>query len=110
MGMDDSMAAETPPLAEAPEVKGSGPQPMEQCVPIEALAMPEEGDQLANPEVGDQVSYTVEGKVTRIQGGSAYVMPESVNGKPVEEAGSEEQGATEQPASIEDEMGKYGSL
>lgn len=61
----------------------TGPQTNEQCVPLDALGMPDDTDQMAAPEVGDVVSYTVEGKVTRVQGGQAYVMPESVNGKPI---------------------------
>jgi hypothetical protein len=54
----------------------------EQCVPLETLAMPGDGEQMTNPEVGDPVSYTIEGKVTRIEGGNAYVKPETINGKP----------------------------
>lgn len=69
-----------------------GPAPMaknEQCVPLDALAMPEEGDEMVAPEVGDPVSYTVEGRVTRIEGDKAYVTPEAVNGKPVEDKAAE---------------------
>lgn len=57
----------------------------EQCVPLDALAMPDDADQMANPEPGDPVSYTVEGKVMRVSGDMAYVQPTAVNGKPVSE-------------------------
>lgn len=56
----------------------------EMCVPVESLAQPDEGEQMVNPEVGDPVAMHVEGKVTRIEGGNAYVKPETVNGKPLD--------------------------
>ena len=55
----------------------------EQCIPLDALAMPDESEQMASPEAGDTVRYHVEGKVVRLAGGMAYVMPESINGQPV---------------------------
>lgn len=58
---------------------------LEQCVPLASLGVPGEGEQMENPEVGDQVNFEVAGKVTRIEGDKAYVMPESFNGQPVEE-------------------------
>jgi hypothetical protein len=81
----------------------------EQCVPLESLGVPGEGEAMENPEVGDRVDYTVEGKVTRIEGGKAYVLPEAVNGKPVESAPDEppldEMPALEQAA---DQVGFLG--
>jgi len=47
------------------------------CLPVSALAV--EGTM---PEVGDSVEYTVKGRVSRIEGTEAYVMPEMVNGEP----------------------------
>ena len=85
----------------------------EQCVPLMALAMPEEGDQMASPEVGDVVTYTVEGKVTRIEGDMAYVEPETVNGKPVEKRESPGEAAADGDAayqSLEDDADKMGAL
>jgi hypothetical protein len=70
-------------MAMASEVK---PHSIEQCVPLESLGVPGDGELMESPEVGDRVDYTVEGKVTRIEGGKAYVMPEAVNGKPVADA------------------------
>lgn len=62
-------------------------QPMaDQCVPAAALAVPDEGEQMAAPEVGDKVTYTVEGKVTRVEGEQVYVAPETINGEPVGKA------------------------
>lgn len=46
------------------------------CLPVSALAV--EG---TTPEVGDSVEYTVKGRVSRIEGGEAYVLPETVNGE-----------------------------
>jgi hypothetical protein len=79
----------------------------EQCVPLESLAMPEEGEQMANPEVGDVVSYTVEGKVTRIEGGKAYVEPTAINGKPMSE---KEEPAGDGMADLERAAGETGYL
>ncbi|MDE2099806.1 MAG: hypothetical protein KGL39_21315 [Patescibacteria group bacterium] len=61
----------------------TGAKASENCVPLEALAMPGQDEKLNTPDVGDPVSYQVEGKVTRIEGDMAYVAPETVNGKPV---------------------------
>jgi len=58
------------------------------CLPVSALAV--DG---TTPEVGDSVEYTVKGRVSRIEGSEAYVMPETVNGEPAAlapEAGAEE--------------------
>lgn len=66
---------------------GAGPgmmNPDEDCVPLEALEMPGEDEQMNQPAVGDPVSYHVEGKVTRIEGQNAYVKRETVNGKPLD--------------------------
>jgi len=62
----------------------------EDCVPVDCLAMPDSdnGDKMANPEPGDMVTYTVEGKVTRVEDGKAYVDREMINGKPCGEPGS----------------------
>lgn len=62
----------------------------EQCVPLSALAMPDEGEQMANPAPGDTVNYEVEGKVTRVDGKMAYVQPVKVNGQDM--ADSEDEG------------------
>lgn len=55
----------------------------EDQVALEALAEPDETDQMIPPEVGSPVIYQVSGTVTRIEGDQAYVRREAVNGKPV---------------------------
>lgn len=62
---------------------GAGPH--EDCLPVECLAMPDQNEQMQTPEVGDMVHYTVEGRVTRIEGDHAYIERESINGKPCDE-------------------------
>lgn len=85
----------------------------EQCVPVKALAVPEEGEQLVAPEVGDRVSYTIEGKVTRVEGEQAYVQPETVNGEAIADAKPEptaEQQEAGAYAQLEEEAGKLGQI
>jgi hypothetical protein len=105
------MPADEPEMPAEAEIPATGGN--EQCVPIESLAMPDEGEQMTNPEVGDPVSYTVEGKVTRVEGGKAYVAPESINGKPIEAEKPAEEGGTGEDAAmqqLQDEAGKTGFM
>jgi hypothetical protein len=60
------------------------PAANEQRVPVAALQQPDDQEQLVTPEVGDIVSYTVEGRVTRIEGDTAIVTVESANGQPIQ--------------------------
>ena len=60
------------------------PAANEQRVPVAALQQPDDTEALVTPEVGDVVSYTVEGRVTRIEGDAAVVTVESANGKPLQ--------------------------
>lgn len=55
------------------------------CVPLDALAMPDEKEQLTPPAVGDEVTYTVTGKVTAVTGGMATVERTSINGNSVDD-------------------------
>lgn len=55
----------------------------ELCVPVSAISLAGEDNSDVAPEAGDQVSVTVEGKVSRIEGGQAYVTPETANGEPM---------------------------
>jgi hypothetical protein len=80
------------PAEETAEPQDSGAM-MEDCVPLDALAMPDESEQMENPAVGDKVQYTVEGTITRIEGGDAYVKKSAVNGQKIED--------TEKPAAAE---------
>lgn len=52
-------------------------------VPLSALAMPGEDEQMNNPAKGDPVHFHVEGKVSNIMGDTALVSVETVNGKPL---------------------------
>ena len=63
-------------------------------VPVNALA--EDG---VPPEEGDSVSFSVEGKVQSVEGGTATVEIDSINGEPVGEEASEspEEEAAEGP-------------
>jgi hypothetical protein len=69
--------------AGAPGADAGGMDNDQQCVPLDALAMPDEQEQMNPPAVGDSVSYQVEGKVVRIDGKNAYVEPTAINGQPV---------------------------
>lgn len=82
-GMDDRLAAGSEFETGMEAQPGGRAQALEQCVPLAALGIPGEGEQMENPEVGDLVDYQVSGKVTRIEGDKAYVMPEAVNGQEV---------------------------
>lgn len=80
--------------------------PGEVCVPVSALAMPDEQDQMATPEAGDIVQLQVEAKVTRIEGENAYVQPMSVNGQEIKPS---EQPAAE-PTPEEQDQSDYADL
>lgn len=74
--MDEGMPPEPAPMGGMREV----------CVPLGALAMPDEEQQAQPPAAGDQVQFNAEGKVTRIDGDNAYVELSHVNGQEVPEA------------------------
>lgn len=78
----------------------------EQCVPVSALSMPDDQEQMANPEVGDVVTYQVEGKVTRVEGDEAYVQPTSINGHELESQEEEQQ----EPTEDEKDQAEYSDL
>lgn len=81
------MSEGMPPLPQEPTM--SMMDSNEQCVPVAALQQPDDSDQLVTPEVGDLVSYTVEGKISRIEGDKAYVMVETANGKSIDDEKNE---------------------
>jgi hypothetical protein len=82
----------------------------EHAVPLEALSMPDETEQMTAPEVGDRVSYTVEGVVSRIEGGQAMVAPEAVNGVAVGGAAETPAPALDEFAGLEEEAMGRGML
>jgi hypothetical protein len=53
----------------------------ELCVPASAISLAGENNEDVAPEPGDQVSLTIEGKVARVEGGNAYITPETCNGE-----------------------------
>ena len=76
-----------PDTATNPDAAGESTENLH-CLAVSALAV--DG---TTPEVGDSVEYTVKGRVSRIEGAEAYVMPETVNGEPAAlpaEAGADE--------------------
>lgn len=111
-----SEGSDLPPL---PPKAPTNPAMSEDCVPVEALAMPDEGEQMETPDVGDLVNYQVTGKVTRIEGGQAYVKRETVNGQEIhaepdaDDKGGPSDGDADNMAALEadakamDQMGGY---
>lgn len=80
------MNSEPPVDAGMPPEADSPAPPMEDCVPVSALAMPDEKEQMQPPAVGDKVSYQVDGTISRIEGENAYIKKTSVNGEEIDEA------------------------
>lgn len=58
------------------------------CIPLDSLAEGD-GESAVPPAVGDPVEFSATGTVTRVDGGNAYITPESVNGQPIPTAASE---------------------
>lgn len=59
------------------------PATTENIIPLATLASPDDGEQMVEPAEGDLVTYQVEGRVQRIEGGNAVVLVESINGQPI---------------------------
>lgn len=70
----------------------------EDCIPTKLLAMPDEGEQMQEPAVGDKVQYSVEGKVSRIDGENAYVTKTAINGQKIEDKPQDDMAALESSA------------
>lgn len=79
----------TPDLAN-PDAASEAPE-QAHIVPLATLAI--DG---ASPEAGDAVEYTVKGRIAKIEGGEAYVTPETINDQPAT--------LPAEPASTEDDM------
>ena len=75
-------------------------------VPINALAMPDEKEQMTPPEVGDQVNYTVTGTVKAIVGGVAQIERETINGNELELNESPEEEKAEDDGGLMAEAGQ----
>lgn len=64
------------------------PAPMptrEMCITAAALALPDEGEQMIEPEPGSTVNFNVEGTVSRVENGHAYITVAKVNGEDLAE-------------------------
>lgn len=79
-GEDELMADR---LAEPTEPAPAALATREICVPDSALAIADESQQAVSPEDGDDVSLNITGKVTRREGGHAYIAVKSINGEEV---------------------------
>jgi hypothetical protein len=69
----------------APDAGGVSSSGQTDSVPISALQMPDDQEQMQPPEVGDEVNYQVAGKVVSIDGDTAQVKRTSINGQPVDD-------------------------
>jgi len=81
----------------------AAPTMNEQRVPVAALQQPDDSEALVTPEVGDMVSYTVEGRISRIEGDAAFVTVESANGQPIQETGAGPEAPGDGLAALEQE-------
>ena len=79
MQMTDLESTEAPPMAQ-PEIGGQ-----EVCIPLKALAQPDDADAMVTPEQGDSVTFTTDAVITRIEGENAYLKPSAINGTPIGE-------------------------
>lgn len=106
------MMTDTMPMMDEAPPAAPMPASAEDRVPVAALAMPDENEQMTEPEVGDKVSYTIEGTVSRVEGANAWVKRETVNGQPVDtgpakpETPPENEPGGDELASLEDEAKK----
>ena len=78
-----------------PSPEDAEPAGSTDTVPLSALGMPDEKEQMQPPAVGDEVSYQVVGKVTSISGDSAIIERTSINGNPVGDTDADDTGDTE---------------
>jgi hypothetical protein len=84
-----------------------------QVLPVSALAMPDEAEQMEPPKVGDVVNFQVEGKVTAVDGNNATVTLASVNGQAIGEAEDDKAESGNEAESLEGlqkQAGEMGSL
>lgn len=85
----------------APTPEPTSPQSGEICVPLTALAMPDESEAMQPPADGDKVQGNFEATVSRSEGDKAYIKLTSINGEPL---------ASETPAPVDDASGGLGDL
>lgn len=79
------------PMQEAGELDDGEMDSSEVCIPLKALAQPDDQDQVQTPAVGDSVNFSTDGTITRIDGDNAYVKASAVNGVPLDDGSDEVQ-------------------
>ncbi|MDE2020040.1 MAG: hypothetical protein KGJ13_06880 [Patescibacteria group bacterium] len=82
-------------------------------VPMAALAMPDDQQQMQPPEVGDEVNYQVTGKVVSIEGDFAKIQRTSINGQEIPDAppqGGDAPGSDPDNQSMWDQASQIGML
>lgn len=72
-----------PPDEGPPPPPDAKPMGVEICVPVAAVAAESDDSSAVNPEVGDEVHGDFVGKVSRIEGGNAYIALSEINGQEV---------------------------
>lgn len=82
----------------------------ELCIPLSALAAPDEKDNMVEPQEGDIVPFSGECQITRVQGKNAYATLTAVNGQKIDENDEDEgpPGEDEEEASIRADLGNGG--
>lgn len=96
------------PMAQPEPTQAPTNTAIDDTLPIDSLAVPDEDEQMVAPEVGDRVTYTVEGRVVSVNGNQAVIRRESVNGRPVESAQTEN--PHDEMASLQDEAERMGPV
>lgn len=69
------------------EPDGDEGQSGEIPVPLSSLAQPDDKEMMQTPQAGDSVDFQVTATISRIDGEMAYVIPQAVNGQPLDEQG-----------------------
>lgn len=74
--------------------EGEAPMaPGELCVPLAALAQPDEQEQMQPPAPGDKATAQIDYTVTRVEGDNAYITLDGVNGQPINNGSPSDQAA-----------------
>lgn len=86
---------------DAPTPEPTSPQSGEICVPLTALAMPDESEAMQPPADGDKVQGNFEATVSRTEGDKAYIKLDSINGEKL---------ASEVPEAAPDELSQLQGM
>lgn len=88
-GMGGGMASSMLGGGNAQPDSDSQPQ-AEIPIPLAALSQPDDQEQMQTPKQGDSVDFQVTATVSRIDGETAYVLPQAVNGQPLDDEEGEQ--------------------